>query len=162
MIEQLCAWLAATSLSLTLQSVSWAIPVIQTIHLLAIAAVLSSMGALGLRLLNLGPRRQTVHAVGTRLLPWMWRALIVLAITGALLIVAEPKRSLPNAAFQIKMLLLLGVMALSFYLQRAIALSDAASPRSPALPPAAAKVTGLIILIAWVSIVIAGRWIAYL
>lgn len=161
MMEHLCAWLAATSLSLVLQSISWVIPLIQTLHLLAIAAVLSSMGVLGLRLLNLGPRLQTVAAVGQRFLPWMWRALIVLAITGALLIVAEPKRSLPNPAFQIKMLLLLGIMVLSLVLQRAIVHRDAASPRGLALPHAAAKATGLIILIAWVSIVVAGRWIAY-
>ena len=92
----------------------------------------------------------------------MWRALVVMAITGILLIIAEPKRSLPNTAFQIKMIMLIGVIGVSFFIWRAVVKTDADWARSgPLGTTATAKSTGLIILIAWIGIVVAGRWIAY-
>ena len=163
MIQQICNWLEATALSHVLQNVSWAIPVIQTMHILGISVVVSSMGMLGLRMLGLAGRQQTIQQFGVRFLPWMWRALVVMAITGILMIVAEPKRALPNPAFQIKMIMLVGVIGVSFFIRRAVIKADPGWARSEPLgTTAVAKTTGLIILIAWVGIVIAGRWIAYI
>lgn len=157
-MQAFCEWLEATGFSHALQSTSWLIPVIQTIHLLSIAAVVAAMGMLGLRLLGVGWRQLSVKEVGRRYLPWMWRALPVLALTGALMIIAEPARSLPNAAFQLKMLMLLSVVGLSLALQRSVAQPGATALVQGGL----AKAAGLTILILWLAIVVAGRWIAYL
>ena len=155
MIKQLCAWLAATTPSQWLQSTVWAIPTIQTIHILAIAIVLASMAMLALRLMGIAGRRQSMGAVIDSLLPWMWRALVVLLATGLLLILAEPARSLPNPVFQVKMLLLVTVLALSQVIRRA---SNGAAPDADI---ASARLLGALILLAWTGIVVAGRWIAY-
>lgn len=163
MIQQICNWLEATALSHALQNISWAVPVIQTIHILGIATVVSSMGMLGLRLLGMAGRQQTIKAVGARFLPWMWRALVVMAISGVLLIIAEPKRALPNTAFQTKMIMLVGVLAVSLFIQHSIVKTDSRWERGePLHTSVVAKAAGLTILIAWVGIVVAGRWIAYL
>ena len=162
MIQQICHWLETTALSQTLQSISWAVPVIQTIHILGVAAVVSSMGMLGFRMLGVAGRQQSLQAVAVRFLPWMWRALVVMVITGALLIIAEPKRSLPNTAFQIKMVMLLGAIGVSLFIRRAVVRTDPGWARSEPLGiTAMARTTGLLVLMAWVGIVIAGRWIAY-
>ena len=159
MITQLCDWLAATALSHSLQNTSWAVPLIQTVHILGIAVMLTSMAMLGLRLLGLAGRQQSMQQVAARLLPWMWRTLAVMLATGALLIVAEPTRSLPNQMFQLKMVLLATVLVLSYlieYSRRASVIRAA-----PGGEIAGAPVLGLLILIAWTGIVVAGRWIAY-
>lgn len=161
MIRQFCDWLAATALSQSIQGASWAIPVIQTIHILCIAVTLSSMAMLALRLLGLAGKRQTQREVATSMLPWMWRALIVLLATGLLLIIAEPGRSLPNPLFQIKMALLVCVLALSHVIGRAGQVATGATARRAAGDIALARPLGLLTLIAWTGIVVAGRWIAY-
>jgi len=38
-----CDWLAASSPSQTIQTVSWIIPAVQTVHILCVAAVMSSV-----------------------------------------------------------------------------------------------------------------------
>lgn len=157
MMQQFCDWLAGTALSQVLQATAWIIPMIQTLHILCIAAVVGAMGMLGLRMLGIGWRDQTIQQVGRRFLPWMWRALPVLAATGLLMIIAEPLRSLPNTAFQLKMLLLLAVIVLSLIMDRAVTRGGAIVAES-----ALARMAGLFILIAWTGIVVAGRWIAYL
>ena len=159
MIHQLCDWLAATSLSQSLQSASWAVPLIQTVHILGIAVTLTSMAMLALRLLGLAGRQQSMQQVAARLLPWMWRTLAVMLASGTLLIIAEPARSLPNPMFQLKMALLASVLVLSYVIEhsRRAAVIRAA----PGGEIAGAKVLGLLTLVAWSGIVVAGRWIAY-
>ena len=46
MIQSFCDWLSNTSLSLTIQTVMWIIPVVQTVHILCVAVVMSSMAML--------------------------------------------------------------------------------------------------------------------
>lgn len=45
--------------------------------------------------------------------PVVWGAVLVLLATGAVMIAAEPARSLLNAAFQLKMTMLLAALALT-------------------------------------------------
>ena len=59
-----------------------------------------------LRIFGLAGRRSTLAQTAGQYLPWIWRGLLVLALTGATLIIGEPVRSLVNPAFQAKMLML--------------------------------------------------------
>ncbi len=160
MLNQICDWLAATAVSQALQSTSWAVPLIQTIHILGIAIILTSMAMLSVRLLGLAGTRQSMQQAAERLMPWMWRALGVMFATGALLILAEPARSLPNQLFQVKMLLLVAVLALSVYLERSRRTAGAAMGLPADLPYS--RPLGALMLLAWTGIVVAGRWIAYI
>ncbi len=81
------------------------------IHILAIAAVLSSVLMIHFRLLGWTARQVTLGDVAYRFLPWVWGGLIALALSGTVLIIGEPVRSLLNPAFQIKMTLLLFAIA---------------------------------------------------
>ena len=51
-LDRFCSWLEQTPLSQAIQSAGWVVPTVQTIHILAIAAVLSSVLMLDLRLLG--------------------------------------------------------------------------------------------------------------
>ena len=55
-LRALSDWLASTSLSLTIQNVTWIIPAVQTIHILCVAAVFSSVLMVDLRLLGITQR----------------------------------------------------------------------------------------------------------
>ena len=152
-------WLAGTSVSRGVQQVLWLIPLLQAIHILAIAMVLSAVAMVELRILGLA-RSQTMVQTARRFVPWIWWGLIVLAATGIVLIVGEPKRALPNPAFQLKMLLLALAVAATWTFE--VSLRRSAGFWEDA--PHARRVTGafaVFALLLWIAIAVAGRWIAY-
>ncbi len=140
---------------------TWIVPAVQTIHILAIAAVMSSMLMLNLRLLGITGRDQPLARVSARFRPVIWWTLPILLVSGSMLIVGEPVRSLENAFFQLKMVLLLTVIIVTLGYQAPLRKDagywDATSGRRGAI-----KVVALFSLLLWVGIVCAGRWIAYL
>src|SRR5215510_12093146 len=160
-MEAFAQWLGATPVSVAIRRALWLIPLLQAGHILAIAAVLSSVAMIDLRLLGLAGRSQTLRATAQRFVPWIWTSLVVLAATGLVLVVGEPKRSLLNPAFQLKMLLLALAIAVTLAFQvslrRNVAFWEDGSQRR--------KVTGMFAVLAfllWCTIAVAGRWIAYL
>jgi hypothetical protein len=159
MIQQFINWLSTTSVNQTFQTVTWIIPTVQTIHILAIAVVMSSVGIVDFRLLGLGSRSQTITQLTDRFLPWVWTALVVLALSGSMLIIAEPGRELDSIVFWWKMGLLLTVIVVTLLFQSRVKKNRASWDALPT--SGAAKMTALISIVLWVGIVTAGRWIAY-
>src|SRR5205085_10833720 len=105
-LREFSKWLAATSLSHTIQTVSWIIPTLQTIHILCVAAVFSAAVLVDLRIFRMFEREVPLPEVSRRFLPTIWPVLLILLLTGSLLIIGEPRRSLTNSTFQLKMTLL--------------------------------------------------------
>jgi hypothetical protein len=154
-------WLAATPLSTMIQTVPWVIPTVQTIHILAIAVVMSSVFMLDLRILGIVSRSQPLAAIAQRFLPWMWWTLIVLLLSGSTLIIGEPGRSLKNPAFILKMSMLLTVLILTGAFQRGLGRDAAFWDRTVRRRIGARLLAGFS-LVLWIGIVFAGRWIAYI
>jgi hypothetical protein len=152
-------WLAATSLSHTIQTVTWIIPTLQTIHILCVATVFSSAVLVNLRIFRLFERDEPLREVTRRFIPPIWPVLIVLLATGSLLIIGEPRRSLINATFYLKMALLLVAILLTATLQRAAASSpDLFENRNRQL---SGRLLATLSTLVWCGILFAGRWIAY-
>src|ERR1700761_6887306 len=105
-LDRFCEWLKVTPFSVAIQSAEWAVPAIQTVHLLAIGAVIGSGLMIALRTLGWIGSDQTLAVTNLRFLRVMWWSLPVLLTTGILMISAEPARSLENPAFALKMSLL--------------------------------------------------------
>jgi uncharacterized membrane protein SirB2 len=159
-VDEFCSWLKDTSFSVTLQSVRWIIPAIQSVHILAIAAVISAALMITLRSLGLAAREQTSSAVFVRFSPVIAWSLPVLFCTGVLLIAAEPARSLENPAFWLKMALLVAALGLTAF-RRFDGKGEVAFWEASPARRGAAKLLTVISLALWVAIILAGRWIAY-
>lgn len=152
-------WLAATSLSHTIQAVTWIIPTLQIIHILCVAIAFSSAVLVDLRIFRLFDRDQPLSEVMGRFLPPIWPVLVILLITGGLLIIGEPRRSLVNTTFYLKMALLIVAIALTATLQRTVLASPGAfEDRSRRL---SGQLLATVSLLVWCGILFAGRWIAY-
>src|SRR5580765_6397037 len=106
-LDQFCAWLENTPMSQTIQTVDWIVPAVQTVHILAIAAVMSSMLMINLRLIGVMGRDQPLPAFSRRFLPVIWWSFPVLLATGAIMAIGEPVRSIENWIFQMKMCLVI-------------------------------------------------------
>jgi hypothetical protein len=152
-------WLAATSLSHAIQTAGWIIPTLQIIHILCVAIVFSSAVLVDLRIFRLFERDEPLREVTRRFLPPIWPVLIILLITGSLLIIGEPRRSLVNTTFYLKMALLLVAILLTAGLQRAVMSSpDFIDDRSRRLT---GRLLATLSILVWCGILFAGRWIAY-
>ena len=96
-------WLAQTGISLAIQTNLWVIPTIQSIHIVAIGVVLSSVFMLDLRVLGWAGTDQTLGETSRRFAPWLWGALGVLFVTGLVMVIGEPVRELLSLSFWLKM-----------------------------------------------------------
>jgi hypothetical protein len=159
-LRHFSSWLAATPLSHAIQTAGWIIPTLQTIHILAVAVVFSSAILVDLRLWRVLQRDVPLADIGRRFLPPIWPVLLILLITGSLLIIGEPRRSLLNTTFYLKMALLAFAIVLTAALQWSLAFAPEFWDRNAARRLAAHFAATVSILV-WCSIIFAGRWIAY-
>jgi len=159
-LTALSKWLAATSLSALIQTTTWVIPTLQTIHILCVAVLFSSAMLVDLRLLRLLQRDVPLPEVGRRFLPVIWPVLVVLLLTGSLLIIGEPRRSLVNATFYIKMGLLLLAIVVTWALQVSLAAAPGFWDRGFARR-LAGQFAAVASILVWCGVIFAGRWIAY-
>jgi hypothetical protein len=159
-LQIFCNWLASTALSQKIQTAEWIIPATQCVHIVAVAAVVTSALMLDLRLFGVRWQNQTLAYVTHRFAPVIWWALPVLLASGAVLIIAEPARALRNPVFLLKMALLLGAvlttLACQLPLRKNAGFWELSRGRRRA-----AQILAAISLPFWVGIVFAGRWIAY-
>jgi hypothetical protein len=159
-MQTLAQWLAGTSLSQGLQRAIWLIILLQTVHILAIAMVLSSVAMVELRILG-WTSAQSMPQTARRFLSWVWTGLVVLAGTGVALVIAEPRRTLDNnPAFLLKMAMLAIAIAMTLAFQVSLSRNAGlwdAKPSSRKMVSVLAVVT----LMLWLAIAMAGRWIAY-
>ena len=159
-VAKFCDWLSQTPISLLFQTVDWIIPAVQSVHILAIAIVMSSVVMVDFRLLGLTGRSQTISAVTRRFIPWVWWSLVVLLLSGIVLITAEPRRDLLNPVFQAKIVLILAAILVTAVFQSVVRRNMAFWDQSPGRR-AGALATAILSLLIWTAIVGCGRWIAY-
>ena len=127
-------------------------PIMQTVHLISIAIVLGSIVMFNLRVLGVALPSQDPAEMSRRLAPWTWGALPVLFLSGLIFVLARPQRYFTNPMFGIKIALLLPAIVLSALLYSRIRRNGTTG---------ATRAMALLSLLAWIGIVLAGRWIAY-
>jgi putative copper export protein len=161
-LMELCSAIESTSISNWIQSDSgWFSPAIQSIHILSISAILIAAAMINLRILGIASSDHSLYFVCRRFSPIILMSLVLLLISGLLMIIGEPARSLANSAFQFKMLCLIGNLIILWVISKGLSQDEQYWQRS-----ASRKVNSIalaiISMILWISIVFAGRWIAYL
>lgn len=158
-METIALMISGTDLSRLIVQTSWMIPWLQTFHIATLALVFGAVVMIGARTLGFSVGSQSVAQAVQRYAPWIWIGTVVLAITGALLVIGEPVRSLINPFFWIKMALLAVVLALTAALQTSVTkrpeVWDNLDWRGPV------RFIALASLIAWIGIIFMGRFIAY-
>ena len=153
-------WLGATPLSHAIQTAGWIIPALQTIHILGIAILFFSAVIVDLRLWGVLQRDVALGAVARRFLPVIWPTVLVLLLTGSFLIIGEPRRSLLNTTFYLKMTLLFCALVVTAGLQWSLWAAPDLWEKGRNRRIAARFAATLSILL-WCCIIFAGRWIAY-
>lgn len=138
----------------------WAIPILQVIHIIAIAAAFGASLMMTLRVFGVAGQGVTIADTQARFMPAMWWGLLFLLLSGLLMIVGEPIRELINPIFWGKMVLIVVLLLVTVAYHKAIA-RKAATVGASWTGSAATRLTALIILAIWCLVMAGGRWIAY-
>ncbi len=153
-------WLYDTPFSTMMRESVWAEPIVETIHVLTLTVFLGFVLILDLRLLDVVMRRKRVSEMFAVLNPWLFGGFAVMIVTGLLLFCADPVAFYSTLFFKLKMIMLVlagcNVILFGATLGRRIGEWDLAPTT-----PAGVKLVGAISLVLWLSIVAAGRGIAY-
>jgi hypothetical protein len=155
-LTELALWISDSSLTLWIVSNFWVLPIIQVIHILAIAASFASILMINARMFGIAGSGSMAETA-TRYVRVLWWALGVLLLTGVLMIIAEPIRELINPIFWIKIALVIIGVVVAIWFHKGV-LRHVAGGREIV---AADKATGVFLVILWCAIIFAGRWIAY-
>ena len=138
----------------------WLFPVIETLHLLGMAALVGTIIAFDLRLLGWAMRRQRVSELAASLFPWAWAGFGLQMATGALLFSSEAVHMYANPAFRVKMALILLAAIHALIFHRTVYRDVATWDEGDALP-VGAKIAGALSILLWVGVVAAGRFIGF-
>src|SRR5260370_23203282 len=104
MMAELSQWVGSLPISAAMRRITWLVPMMQTLHILSIGMVLSSVVMIDLRVWG-ASRSGTAIARSERFMPWMWTALAVATLTGIVLMLGAP-RSFRDGAFVAKLYLM--------------------------------------------------------
>ena len=135
-------------------------PVIESVHVMALALIVGTIAMVDLRLLGFILREAPAMDVEKRVVPVTWAGFAVMAVSGLLLLASEAAKIVHNPAFIAKLVLLtLAGLNVAFFHLRAKPLLQAAPVEDPA--PLPARVGAGLSLGLWVAVIAAGRAIAY-
>jgi len=133
-------------------------PAVEILHIIGFVALVGSIVALDVRLLGLG-RAIPIQPMARLLLPLSRFGFLLAISMGFLLFSADASHVVRNPAFQAKLLLIAAALV-------TVAIAHAGPWRRIALwgteVPGSAKVMALASLLLWLSVVCAGRLIAYM
>ena len=155
-MEPLFHYFEATLLGTTVRQSLWLFPVIECIHLLALALLGGTVLAVDMRLLGLGLNSQPSFELVRKLRPYMVGSLITSIVTGLLMFLSEAIKCYFSPPFWYKMTLLLLASLFAFTIRRNVALAEPGR-----VSPVLVKLTAVVSLALWFGVGFSGRWIAF-
>jgi hypothetical protein len=150
-------WASHTSLSIYLRHSTWGFAIIETVHLLGLAAFGGVILIVDLRLLGVGLRRQPVSRIAKELSPVLLASLSVMLVSGVLLLMTGPMKYYHSPSFRLKMLFFFLAVAFYFTLHRRVVRSN-----PDADPSVWSRVAAVLSLVLWLGVGLAGRAIGFL
>src|SRR5262245_16937301 len=156
----LCEQLEATPVGVWVRESIWGFPILVGIHIITLVFSVGIVLWLDLRLVGVSMTGVPVSRVYRRLMPLAFLGFTVMMLSGATLLTGFATSAYKNPYFRVKLvaLLIAGINALVYHtnVERRISLWD----RSP-VPPAAARMAGIVSIVAWTTVILAGRMMSY-
>jgi hypothetical protein len=137
-----------------------AMPVVEAVHVMAIALFFGTILIVDLRLLGIANLHRPFTRVSEELLRFTWVAFVIAAITGAMMFAANASTYMDNGPFLWKMLALLGAGINMAYFQLFTFRTVGAWNRNGPIP-FAARAAGAASILIWTAVIFLGRWIGF-
>jgi hypothetical protein len=149
-------WCEASTLGSAIRTSTWAFAVIESVHLLALAAIGGAVLVVDLRLLGFGLRDQRVRDLAHDAFPWLVGSLMVMLVTGFGLFLSEATKCYYSTPFWVKMGSLFLAIAFTFTIRRAVTRAEEGR-----INPIVYKLVALVSLTLWFGVGAGGRWIGF-
>jgi hypothetical protein len=149
-------WCEASALGSAIRTSTWAFAVIESVHLLALAAIGGAVLVVDLRLLGFGLRDQRVRDLAHDAFPWLVGSLMVMLVTGFGLFLSEATKCYYSTPFWVKMGSLFLAIVFTFTIRRAVTRAEEGR-----INPIVYKLVALVSLTLWFGVGAGGRWIGF-
>lgn len=155
-----CEELESTSLGVLVRESVWGFPILVAVHIIGLVFSAGVVVWLDLRLLGVSMRGVPVSRVYRRLMPWAFGGFAIMFLSGGALLTGFATSAYHNIYFRSKAaaLVLAAINALVYHtnVERRIAEWD-----RRAAPPFAARMAGIISIVLWAAVIMAGRMMSY-
>lgn len=152
-------WLEALPLSEFIRTDIWGWPVALTLHVIGTALLVGLIFVIGLRFLGLF--ELIPYSSLTRLLPLVWFAFGLQVLSGFLLWMTKASRYVADGAFELKVLLIVVGVALTYQFSKTMQREAVNWDRAGAVASHKARTVAAIMLV-WAGVLITGRLTGYL
>jgi hypothetical protein len=155
-------WLESLWLGQFIVSSNWLFPVIESVHLLALAVLGGSVLIVDMRLLGVLLRDRAVKEIALDARPWMKGALVMMIATGIPLFMSEPTKCYYSQAFWVKMWALALALLYTFTIRTRVT-STAGDGAAAAVRRTARlqMLVGALSIALWFTVAASGRWIGF-
>lgn len=151
-------WLVHTPYALWVHE-SWGWPIALTFHAFGTATVVGLMAIIGLRLFGLF--RTIPYSFMSRLIPFIWVAVVIQVVSGLTLWMTKPTQYLADGMFEVKMAFLVLAVVVTGYFHRIMKREATKWEATGAVPSRSVRVAAVTCLL-WAAVTIGGRLTAYL
>src|SRR5690242_10773048 len=129
-----------------------AMPIIESIHVLAAATVFGTIFIVDLRLLGFPNTRRPFTRVSDELLKLTWTAFFTALVTGVLMFAANANTYYENTAFRFKMAALL-LAGLNMAIFQLVTFRTVGRWNTDVKPPSAARLAGVLSILVWLTVI---------
>jgi hypothetical protein len=143
-------WSEATPLGRMIRNSEYAFPMIEFVHLAALAVIGGAVLIVDMRMLGFGLKKTPVAQLARDAQPYVTGSLIVMLLTGIALYSSEATKCYASAAFWIKMVSLLLAMIFTYTIKKRTAARDLES-----------RLVGAMSILLWFGVAWGGRWIGF-
>ena len=153
-------WMQNSDIGTGIRESVWTFPLVETTHVLALALSVGVLIWFDLRLLGWGMKHTPVSQVHKQVMPLAGIGFIIMFISGILLFWSEAEKCYLSGFFRAKVLFLIlaGVNAAIFEFTTKKSIED--WDKYP-IPPPKARMAGLVSILSWTAVIVAGRATAY-
>jgi hypothetical protein len=137
----------------------WLYPAVETVHIIGFVVVVGAAAMFDLRLLG-ASRGLPISDTARHLLKWSLLGLLVVVPSGLLLFMTNATAFSVNPAFRLK-LVLLAAAGVNAYVFHRWPFKTVTEWNRDVPAPTAAKISAIISLVLWTSVISCGRFIAY-
>ena len=135
---------------------NWLFPVIESVHLLALALLGGAVFLVDFRLVGLVLKERPVSELARDARPWMIGALVGMILTGIPLFLSEPIKCYYSTAFWIKMTTLPIAVVFAFTVRTRVTRSESVHNTTRRQ-----QLVGALSIALWFTVAAAGRWIGF-
>lgn len=137
-----------------------AMPIVEAIHVMAVAVIFGTILVVDLRLMGLTSRRRSARLTADEMTGFTWAAFGVAVLTGVLMFAPNALTYYDNTMFRYKLLAIFLAGVNMAWFERSVFPRVGRWDRN-VMPPFSARLAGALSILIWTTVIIVARWIGF-